>query len=293
MAQASQSQCPACGAGVRAGASFCGACGHALGTAPMRSTEARRARPPRARTVECVACGAALRAGAEFCSKCGAPQSQDSHADRGRTRRAGRALITVFLGTLALLLLTDFLPWNDELELSLAFAVGSGLIALIAGFMLGDDALPEIFGESPRAGDWLLAPLVGWAALAISTAYVAVLLGLAGEEFGAGELEGQGFEGIALLLFLYAVLPPFTEELLDRGVLWVALERVVSPAQTLLLTSLLFALSHGFNGGAFLEIPHRFAAGLLFGWLRLRTGSLAPCILAHAVLNGTAVLLDV
>ena len=34
------------------------------------------------------------------------------------------------------------------------------------------------------------------------------------------------------------------------------------------------------------EVPHRFAMGLMLGWLRHRTGSLAPCVLAHALHNG-------
>ncbi|MEM7204958.1 MAG: CPBP family glutamic-type intramembrane protease [Planctomycetota bacterium] len=56
---------------------------------------------------------------------------------------------------------------------------------------------------------------------------------------------------------------------------------------TLALAAVLFGMLHCVGG--LIGFPHRFAGGLLFGWLRERTGSLAPCIIAHAVHNGLAV----
>ena len=81
-----------------------------------------------------------------------------------------------------------------------------------------------------------------------------------------------------------------TEELLDRGVLWEASRRILSPGRTLLLTAALFTIGHGLQGG-YLVYPHRFVAGLVFGWLRLRSGSVLPPIAAHLTCNGTWVLL--
>ncbi len=34
-----------------------------------------------------------------------------------------------------------------------------------------------------------------------------------------------------------------------------------------------------------LEIPHRFAGGLVLGWLRHKTNTLWSCILAHLINN--------
>jgi membrane protease YdiL (CAAX protease family) len=47
-------------------------------------------------------------------------------------------------------------------------------------------------------------------------------------------------------------------------------------------------LLHALNGAGGLELPHRFVTGLILGWLRLSTGSLAPCVLAHFVNNALA-----
>jgi sodium transport system permease protein len=86
--------------------------------------------------------------------------------------------------------------------------------------------------------------------------------------------------------------PALAEEWLNRGVLWVALERIAKPATVILCTAFAFAVMHGLNGGRYLELPHRFAGGLLLGWLRHRTGSLAPPIAGHATLNLIACLME-
>jgi membrane protease YdiL (CAAX protease family) len=57
-----------------------------------------------------------------------------------------------------------------------------------------------------------------------------------------------------------------------------------------MITALLFALLHGLGGTDPFEIPHRFTGGLVLGWLRHRTASLLPCILAHLVHNLLAVI---
>ncbi|MFY9343166.1 MAG: CPBP family intramembrane glutamic endopeptidase, partial [Planctomycetota bacterium] len=86
-------------------------------------------------------------------------------------------------------------------------------------------------------------------------------------------------------------LAPIAEELLCRGAAWQAATRLGPPRVALGLTAVLFAFLHGLNGGYLLELPHRFAAGLIFGWLRWRTGSLVPAVLAHALHNGIALAL--
>ena len=77
-----------------------------------------------------------------------------------------------------------------------------------------------------------------------------------------------------------------------RGVLWIALRPIVSSAVTIVSTASLFAFLHGLNGGFVLELPHRFVMGLCLGWLRAKTGSLWPCVLAHFLHNGIVTALE-
>jgi membrane protease YdiL (CAAX protease family) len=84
------------------------------------------------------------------------------------------------------------------------------------------------------------------------------------------------------------VLAPLGEEWLCRGVAWSAARRLAPPATTNLVTAIVFAFLHGL-AGYLLAVPHRLVAGLVFGWLRLRSRSLLPGVLAHALHNLVAV----
>ena len=72
--------------------------------------------------------------------------------------------------------------------------------------------------------------------------------------------------------------------------LWEATRRAAGSRTALVATSVLFAFLHGPGSGT-LGLPHRLVAGGVFGWLRLRSGSLLPGVLAHAVNNAIALAL--
>lgn len=78
-----------------------------------------------------------------------------------------------------------------------------------------------------------------------------------------------------------AVVPAVCEELLMRGIVLPSLLTVVRPAAAVAASALVFAIIH-------LD-PYRFVftlvLGVALGYLRVRTGSLAACVLAHAMLN--------
>ena len=95
-----------------------------------------------------------------------------------------------------------------------------------------------------------------------------------------------------MLLVCLAVLPALVEEWMCRGVFWIALRPLTSRWVTIFVTAALFAALHGLNGGFVLEMPHRFAMGLVLGWLRAQTASLTPCVLAHCLHNTTSIVLE-
>ena len=108
---------------------------------------------------------------------------------------------------------------------------------------------------------------------------------------GEGEPEVVGEVALPVALLLGCVLPALVEEWICRGVLFVALLRVTSVRNTIVVSALLFALMHGLEA-YLVSVPHRFVAGLVFGYLRARTGSLVPCVIAHFVNNLLATLVD-
>ena len=78
------------------------------------------------------------------------------------------------------------------------------------------------------------------------------------------------------------------EELFFRGFLWGALVRRTRLIWTLTSTAFLFGLAHVVTGGPLgLErLLPSLLMGLILGFVRVRSGSVLPCILLHAIHNG-------
>ncbi len=82
--------------------------------------------------------------------------------------------------------------------------------------------------------------------------------------------------------FTAVVLAPLFEETLFRGVLLPVLTRQWGTWAGVGVSALTFGLAHLSLG----ELLPLVLLGLGLGWLRLRTGRLAPCVLMHALWNG-------
>ncbi len=111
-------------------------------------------------------------------------------------------------------------------------------------------------------------------------------------------LPGNGWEIWAVALIGAVVVVPLVEEFIFRGLLlaylldWLPrrlpnlrwpIERVA-----LGLSALAFSLAH--LGASVLFLLALFIGGLLYGWVRLRSGSLCPSIAGHATWNGIIML---
>ncbi|HJL72138.1 MAG TPA: CPBP family intramembrane glutamic endopeptidase, partial [Candidatus Poseidoniia archaeon] len=86
---------------------------------------------------------------------------------------------------------------------------------------------------------------------------------------------------LALLAFSVAILTPFAEELLFRGFILGMLLKRYSDTQSIVISSLIFAIAH-----EPIAMVLAFGGGLLYGWVRVRTGSILPSMIAHAIWNG-------
>jgi membrane protease YdiL (CAAX protease family) len=157
-----------------------------------------------------------------------------------------------------------------------------------AVLFLGKGAWRESLAEQPNELGVLLGLVAIPVCLVMNVAYVYIMQALVESPEVMLELEQPN---PLFLIVAGAVLPALLEEWVDRGVIWTACMRATTEGRTIFLTAGLFALSHGLNGGFLLELPHRFAMGLVLGWLRARTGSLLPCVLAHFGNNLVAIAL--
>lgn len=92
------------------------------------------------------------------------------------------------------------------------------------------------------------------------------------------------------LALVVVSLGPLVEELLFRGALLSALLRRTSVGWSVAISSLLFACVHLPDlGFLWYAVPNLALLAAALAWLRLRSGSLWPAVLAHGVNNALAV----
>jgi membrane protease YdiL (CAAX protease family) len=226
----------------------------------------------------------------KFCTSCGRVTNRGrkslrkEFARRGAPqRRAAGAVGLLFMGVVISLLVQA--RWGDHGQvLQACLNVVVGLVALA---MLGWPSPERILGGR-KAGQSMLSQagigvVGGCVGFGIAWGYMYAILSLVGSE-SSGVPAGIPWWTIV-------IVAPLLEEWLLRGVAWEALRRI-GPQRTVLFgTALLFAMMHGLGGGGWLEFPHRFVGGLALGLVRIKTGALWPCVLAHFVWNGLAVYL--
>lgn len=210
-------------------------------------------------------------------------------------RRAGRVLKHLLLLALffwAALLLSQSsrafhllpAPWQG-MVLEALFA-----LAVIAALRIGAEVGLTLRVDARAWRDALLATLL----LVLFVA--ARSLGLSALGMGTG----GGAPGWAFLLY-QATLPGIAEELVYRGVIQSRLNRLFATRWNLfgarvgwgfVITAVLFWAVHAFRAepGApvsfyWQTLTLQLWAGLVFGWIRERTGSVIPAMVSHNIVN--------
>jgi membrane protease YdiL (CAAX protease family) len=103
-------------------------------------------------------------------------------------------------------------------------------------------------------------------------------------------LRPRGPADAALSLAAISIAPAVCEELLFRGFVLQALRGPLGTAAAVALSTAFFAVIHldfSGSGPTLYRVPFAFAVGVGFALLRLRSGSLLPAMVAHAVVNAT------
>ena len=85
-----------------------------------------------------------------------------------------------------------------------------------------------------------------------------------------------------------AVMPGVLEEVVFRGLVLYALAARMSKRRAIVISALCFAAWHQ----RIERMPDTLLAGLLYGWLFVRTGSLLPSMLAHTLHDAACVFFD-
>jgi membrane protease YdiL (CAAX protease family) len=193
---------------------------------------------------------------------------------------AAIALLLLYLVALAMaatLLGPALRPWSSAIAAAAVWLVMQPLIAL------GRMSYSELGLKPPRAGSLRPAVVVTLLALTANAAVSA--------------LRGAAPVGLTAALVSASLIAALMEELVMRGALLALADRAIPPRWTLwgapiglggLLITGAFVALHGLRPGLLLGVA---PAAMLYLWLRARTDSLAPPIVAHLLWNGSVLLL--
>lgn len=164
-----------------------------------------------------------------------------------------------------------------------AFLLPAGLFYLLSR---GKRPLPPLL--EPRLGKDFPLMLLSVIALSLAAGYLnAYMINIVNYYDYYGSAAG-GIDGNLPLLLAFVssvIVPAFCEEMLFRGVILTNLQPY-GKTTALIVSASLFALMH--NNGA--QLFYTFIAGILIGWVYIRTRSLWGCILIHFFNNLLAVL---
>jgi uncharacterized protein len=162
----------------------------------------------------------------------------------------------------------------------------AALVGLTFALAIPYPRTPRALGLNPFRWRWVgiaFGFIIG--VLIISVLLEPLLHG--GREQGLSPDEWQPEHARAFLLngVLVSTVVPFAEELFFRG-LGVRALQFFGGMSAVVITGLVFGFSHGVLGA----LPPLVLFGIALGWVRLRSGSVWPGVLAHGFFNAVGIL---
>jgi membrane protease YdiL (CAAX protease family)/ribosomal protein S27AE len=241
----------------------------------------------------CPKCGTKLRPDAWRCGYCGKIIDEDMQFSRMRRfshplkRTAGlaqkewadfRDIIIYYAVILGAVLLVSLLA---ESESTLFFINDIAILFIVLGSVfLFFDVLVEPLSK-PGFGPLGYLLVGGGSIVTFSVSYLFLyilrkaLMPWDADVDLTGGLKDDGY-GFAVAAILLAVSPGILEEIAFRGVIFGKLFKHVKPWTAVIVSGIMFGIIHV----QFINIP-LFFMGIYFGWLRMKSGSVYPGMLAH------------
>ena len=202
-----------------------------------------------------------------------------------------------FVGVVILWALLLFFGFGEGMAFSIAdIVVQIFLIPIVLVFIYLDGNISRTkellrFGPPRRALTMILAiPLVVMIIDSISVLiYSIIFITLFGEPATNTDI-GTTWDSSNMAIFLaflsICIMTPISEELFFRGYLLDSINRIHGKWPAIVISSLLFGLVHIDP----FAIGLATIGGVIYGWIRIRTGSLVPVIVAHAMWNTMALM---
>ena len=195
------------------------------------------------------------------------------------------SIVGVLVGLFALLMAVFLIFGDSEFGLPTFTLLSGAMVYFILKEVYSEEQITALFSLPDRneTGRLILLILVLdiFVILPIHVVVTTLVFPDAEQQEVITMFEDASDTSIALLAFSVAILTPFAEELLFRGFILGMLMKRYENTTAIVISSLIFAIAH--------EPIARvlaFGGGLLYGWVRVRTGSILPGMIAHAIWNG-------
>jgi uncharacterized protein len=251
----------------------------------------------------CGSCGSAWQADWTRCEPCAAQLAARLGTGTGGASLAGgpsaepegiiriRSAVALYFTLLAVFVVCAFaqLAGAAEVPTDIAASVMTSFIVVVWCAASRPATIARLF--KPARWVWYpIALLAACGTLAVAFGVIEALhRGVGMEKLSYAEPFQEAGYGLWLVFVMICVQPAVFEELAFRGVVLGSLRPTLSDAEAVIVSAMLFMTLH-VAPSAF---PHTFAMGLAAGIIRLRSGSLLPCMLLHFVHNSVVIYAEV
>ena len=232
----------------------------------------------------CKYCSSPIDTGQVYCSnKCWIDSRQKEPTESAL--KVWASIIGVLLLLFALLLAVFSIIGDSEFGLPVSTFLSGLIVYFILKEIYNEDQFQKLF-SFPELSESLrvIAAIIVLDVFIILPIHVVVTLLVfpdAEQQEVVTMFEEASDKSIAILAFTVAIITPFAEELLFRGFILGMLMKRYSDTQAIVISSAIFAIAH-----VPIAMGLAFGGGLLYGWARIRTGSILPGMIAHAIWNG-------
>jgi membrane protease YdiL (CAAX protease family) len=242
----------------------------------------------------CTVCGGAWDAARAVCPDCEARQKMPALITplppMGRPVGSALALYFTLLGTILIAAAIILIGGNSIGAINVEIAIAIVDVGIVVGWCAATprEILPLL--GNPAAPRWYAVALgavpVTFLLATLTVGFLVKFCGLPQVEYVRPVFEaGYGWPTILLLT---CVQPAIFEELAFRGVILGGMRQVLDDREAIVVAAMMFMIIHL----SLLSFPHLVLIGLVLGYVRVKSGSLYPGMLAHFGHNLAVVLTE-
>ena len=194
------------------------------------------------------------------------------------------AIISMFIGLFLLLILSATFIKSEEAFLPL-FTISAGVLALIVSQnVFPKEEVKKLLSFENNIDTW---KLIGWVILLdifvilpLHAAFTLLVFPDAEQQEVINLFKESSGTSLIILALTVSIFTPFAEEFLFRGFILGMLLKRYGPVTSIVISSFIFSIAH-----EPIAMALAFGGGCLYGWLRIKTGSIYPSMIAHALWN--------